>query len=134
KTVVAAAPPNIQKEISMLKKFALCAVLSGASLFSAQASAAFPDKALTFVNPYAAGGPADILVRIVAKEMSELLGQPIVVQNRPGAGATIGAASVARAPADGYTALFGTAAAHVVSPLMESVPYDGVQDFTFVGM
>lgn len=118
----------------MLKKIALTLAFAGAPLFGGAAAADYPDKAITFINPYAAGGPSDILVRIVAKEMSSVLGQPIVVQSRPGAGASIGAAQAARADADGYTALFGTAAAHVVSPMMEQVPYDGIQDFTFVGM
>ena len=125
----------------MLKKFlaqgalTLGGTLAGALLLTAPAMAAsYPDKPITFVNPYSAGGPSDILVRIVAKEMSEILGQPIIVQSKPGAGASIGAAYVARSPADGYTALFGTAAAHIVTPMMEKVPYDGLQDFAFVGM
>ncbi len=97
-------------------------------------AADYPSKPITFINPYAAGGPADILARIVVKQMSEELGQSIVIQSKPGGGASIGAEYVARSKPDGYTVLFGTAAAHIVTPLMQKVPYDGIKDFTFVGM
>lgn len=110
-------------------------VFSSAAVFGlTTAAAAYPDRPVTIVSPYSAGGPSDILLRIVTKRMSEVLAQPIIIQNKPGAGATIGATYVARAPADGYTLLFGTAAAHVVSPMLEKVTYDGVKDFEFVGM
>lgn len=97
-------------------------------------AADYPTKPITFINPYAAGGPADILARIVAKQMSDELGQSIIIQSKPGGGASIGAEYVARAKPDGYTVLFGTAAAHIVTPLMQKVQYDGIQDFTFVGI
>ncbi|WP_031242726.1 Bug family tripartite tricarboxylate transporter substrate binding protein [Advenella kashmirensis] len=97
-------------------------------------AADYPAKPITFINPYAAGGPADILARIVAKQMSDELGQSIIIQSKPGGGASIGAEYVARAKPDGYTVLFGTAAAHIVTPLMQKVQYDGIKDFTFVGM
>lgn len=97
-------------------------------------AADYPNKPITFINPYAAGGPADILARIVAKQMSDELGQSIIIQSKPGGGASIGAEYVARAKPDGYTVLFGTAAAHIVTPLMQKVQYDGLKDFTFVGM
>lgn len=126
----------------MLKKFVsnsakvLGGALIGTALIAAAPAAAstYPEKPIIFINPYAAGGPSDTLVRIISREMSDILSQPIVIQSRPGAGATIGAAQVARADADGYTVLFGTAAAHIVSPMMSEVPYDGLKDFTFVGM
>ncbi|MBH1964241.1 MAG: tripartite tricarboxylate transporter substrate binding protein [Comamonadaceae bacterium] len=94
----------------------------------------FPSKPITMVNPYAAGGPADILGRELAKRLGDVLGQQVIVDNRPGGGASVGAAFVARAPADGYTLLMGTAAAHTVTPLATKVPYDGIKDFEFVGM
>jgi len=111
-----------------------------ASLLVAAAAAAhaqhttFPSKPITMVNPYAAGGPADILGRELAKHLANALGQQVIVDNRPGAGASVGAAYVARAPADGYTLLMGTAAAHTVTPLATKVPYDGLKDFAFIGM
>lgn len=94
----------------------------------------YPSKPITMVNPYAAGGPADILGRELAKRLGDALGQQVIVDNRPGGGASVGSAYVARAAADGYTLLMGTAAAHTVTPLATKVPYDGLKDFEFVGM
>lgn len=95
---------------------------------------AFPTKPIVLVNPYAAGGPADLIARALAKDLATELGQSVVVENKPGAGASIGAGFVARAEPDGYTLLLGTAAAHIVTPLIQKVPYDGIQDFAFVAL
>jgi len=94
----------------------------------------FPTKPIVLVNPYAAGGPADLIARALAKDLATELGQSVVVENKPGAGASIGAGFVARAEPDGYTLLLGTAAAHIVTPLIQKVPYDGIQDFAFVAL
>ena len=115
-------------------RLARAALLIAAATAGSAQAAGFPDRPITFINPYAAGGPGDILARIVAKQMSAELGQTIIIQSKPGGGASIGADFVARAKPDGYTVLFGTAAAHIVTPLMQKVQYDGVKDFTFVGM
>ena len=71
------------------------------------AAQSFPDRQITLINPYAAGGPADLLARTVADGMSEALGRPVVVENRPGAGTAIGARAVAQAKPDGYTLFIG---------------------------
>jgi tripartite-type tricarboxylate transporter receptor subunit TctC len=114
-----------------LSRFACFALTA----FAAAAHAAdYPTKPITLVNPYASGGPADTLGRIVAKELTENLGQSVIMQNRPGAGASIGAAYVAAAAPDGYTLLVGTAAAHSVTPVLTHVSYDGFNDFKFIGM
>lgn len=105
--------------------------------FCTQASAqapTYPNRPIVLINPYAAGGPADLLGRALAKSLGEQLGQPVVVENKPGGGASIGAATVAKAAPDGYTLLLGTSAAHVVTPQATKVPYDGIQDFEFIGM
>ena len=94
----------------------------------------YPTKPIVLVNPYAAGGPADLVARSLAKELGTELGQQVVVENKAGGGATIGAAYVARAEADGYTLLFGTAAAHIVTPMIQPTPYDGIKDFTFIAL
>lgn len=99
----------------------------------AQASA-YPIKPVMLVNPYAVGGPADLLARALAKGLGDQLGQPVLVDNKAGGGASIGAAFVAKAAADGYTLLLGTSAAHVVTPAATTVPYDGIKDFEFLGM
>lgn len=90
----------------------------------------FPDRPLRLVVPYSAGGSADASARMLAEPMGAALGQPVVVENRPGGGATIGAQAVARAAPDGLTLLYGTPAPQIINPhLMRSVPYDPVKDF-----
>jgi tripartite-type tricarboxylate transporter receptor subunit TctC len=105
------------------------------SLVAATASAQdFPARPITLVNPYAAGGPADLLARTIATGMSELLGQQVVILNRPGGATAIGAAYVAGAAADGYTLLIAGASSHIVTPALTKVAYDGVKDFAPVAM
>lgn len=106
------------------------AALAAVSL-SAPAAAAYPDHPITLINPYAAGGPADVVARSLARALEKRLGQPVVVENKPGGGASIGTGFVARAKPDGYTLLLGTSAGHVVTPLMQKTTYDGIQAFEF---
>ncbi len=76
-------------------------------------------------------GPADLLARTVADGMSETLGRPVVVENRPGAGTAIGARAVAQASPDGYSLFLGGSPSHVITPaLMKDANYDGIKDFT----
>jgi tripartite-type tricarboxylate transporter receptor subunit TctC len=93
------------------------------------------ERTITLVNPYAAGGPADLLARTVAEGMGAALGQTVIVESRAGGGTTIGAASVARAKPDGLTLFIGGAPSHVVAPaLMKNAGYDGLKDFAPVAM
>jgi len=94
----------------------------------------FPNKPIVLINPYAAGGPTDLISRVMAKGLGDQLGQSVVVENKAGGGASIGAGFVAKAPADGYTLLMGTSAAHVVTPMATNVPYDGLKSFEFIGI
>ena len=107
-------------------------ILAAMSAFAGHAAAqSFPERTITLVNPYAAGGPADLLARTVADGMSETLGRPVVVENRPGAGTAIGARAVAQAKPDGYTLFLGGSPSHVITPaLMKDANYDGIKDFT----
>ncbi len=90
----------------------------------------YPAKPISIVVPYPAGGIVDIVARLVAEKMSGPLGKRVIVENKPGAGGTIGAAQVARAAPDGYTLLMGGAATHVFAPLLyKTVPYDPVKGF-----
>lgn len=115
---------------SMLRILLTAATLSVVTL-AAPAAAAYPDHPITLINPYAAGGPADVVARSLARALEKRLGQPVVVENKPGGGASIGTGFVARAKPDGYTLLLGTSAGHVVTPLMQKTTYDGIQAFEF---
>jgi tripartite-type tricarboxylate transporter receptor subunit TctC len=88
-----------------------------------------PNKPVTLVVPYAAGGATDVIARLVGQKLGELWKQPVIVNNRPGAGTVVGAGMVAKSPGDGYT-LYMTTAAHTISAsLYKSLPYDPVKDF-----
>jgi len=89
----------------------------------------YPNRPIRFVVPLAAGGTTDIVARLVAQRLSEALGQPVVVDNRPGGGTTIGAAVVAKAQPDGYTLLFHSVSLATTVPLYPKLPYDAVKDF-----
>jgi tripartite-type tricarboxylate transporter receptor subunit TctC len=93
----------------------------------------YPDHAIRLVVPFPAGSAADVVARQIAPKLSEYLGQSLVVENRAGASGVIGAAFVAKAHADGYTLLFGTAPTNAIAPSWErKLPYDAERDFTAV--
>jgi tripartite-type tricarboxylate transporter receptor subunit TctC len=95
----------------------------------------YPTSPIRMVVTFAAGGSSDVLARAVAKAMSDGLGQPIVIENRPGAGGSIGTEAVARAAPDGYTLLFGTIGTHGIGPaLYKNLRYDPVKDLAPVGL
>ena len=105
------------------------AVLSVAAVGAAQAQS-YPNKPVRLIVPYPAGGTTDIIARLAAQQLSERLKQPFVVENKAGANGAIGSVEVARAPADGYTLLMGTASTHGInSAVYKSLPYDAVKDF-----
>ncbi|TMJ41710.1 MAG: hypothetical protein E6G86_11045 [Alphaproteobacteria bacterium] len=91
----------------------------------------YPNQTLKIVVPFVAGGGVDVVARIIAPNLSEELGQPVIIENRGGAGGMIGAAAVAQAPPDGYTLLVGTGSTHGTnSSVYSHLPYDPVRDFT----
>ena len=110
-----------------MKQIATLLLLGAACM---NASAAFPDKPINMVVPFGAGSATDTLARGVAKGLSERLGQPVTVENKPGAGGGIGAAYVARSAPDGYTLLMGTNGPMAANAsLYQRLPYDPVKDF-----
>lgn len=114
---------------------ALGAFVAGLALSgTAQAQGAYPSKPITFVVPYPAGGANDMLGRLIGQKMGEALGGQVIVENKPGAAALIGATYVARAPADGYTLLVGGLATHAASPNLLKADYDPLKSFEPIGM
>ena len=97
---------------------------------SAQAQT-WPSSPIRLVVPFAPGGGADLMARILAEPLAKRLGQPIVIENKPGGGATLGADIVAKAAPDGYTLLWTTPGPQITNPyLMPKLPYDPFKDFT----
>ena len=95
----------------------------------AQAQTDYPNKPIKIVVPFAPGGAADTTARLISEPLAKQLGQPVIVENKPGGGATIGASFVASAPADGYTLLYTTPGPQITNPyLMGKLPYDPDKD------
>ena len=118
-----------------MKLWQLIWALVCATLAQAAVAQAYPSKLIKLVNPYAAGGSADLMARDVAKPLGDVLGQQIVIENRPGGGATIGADYVAKSAPDGYTLLLSSSQSHTIVPAMQDRPlYDGIKDFTPIAM
>jgi tripartite-type tricarboxylate transporter receptor subunit TctC len=114
----------------MRSRIAVTCLAAGFIAATPAISQTFPSKPLRIVVPFSAGGPTDITARLVGPRMSELLGQPIVIDNRAGATGIIGAEMVAKAPADGYTLLFGTASVVAINMVTFSkLPFDTLRDF-----
>jgi tripartite-type tricarboxylate transporter receptor subunit TctC len=103
-------------------------VLSAASTMAH--AQAWPSKPIRYIVPFAAGGTTDILARTISEKLSIALGQPVVVENKPGAGGGVGAAETAKAAPDGYTIMGGTISTHAINATLYSkLPYDPVKDF-----
>lgn len=99
------------------------------------AHAQYPNKPIKMVVPFPAGGTTDILARAVAADLQKVYGQPVVVENRAGAGGNIGSDFVAKSPADGYTLLMGTVGTHAINvALYPKMPYDAVKDFVPISL
>jgi tripartite-type tricarboxylate transporter receptor subunit TctC len=106
------------------------AALAGIAAFSLLASTgahaqSFPVKPVRIISPFEAGGSNDGVIRPVGPRMGELLGQQVLVENRPGAGGVVGSEVVARANPDGYTLLVGTTSTHAINPALRKLPYWG---------
>ena len=122
--------------MSKLLSCALCAAGLWLGLFAPAADAqGYPSRPIRLVVPYPPGGPLDIMARAIGQKLAEALGQPVLVDNKPGAGGNIGADLVAKAAPDGYTILMGAVATHAINPtLYPNIPYDPVRDFTPVAL
>jgi len=117
--------------MKQLHALAVLAVLAALAVAAGAAAQTFPDKPLRFIIPFAAGGGSDVMARVIAEPLSQRLGQPVVVENKPGGNATIGADFVAKSPPDGYTWLHTSPGPQITNPfLMPKLPYDPVKDIT----
>ncbi|KQM31951.1 UNVERIFIED_ORG: tripartite-type tricarboxylate transporter receptor subunit TctC [Agrobacterium larrymoorei] len=123
---------------SLKRRAALMLAASAAALLTFNTGAqaqAFPERTITLVVPFAAGGSTDVVARVIAQKMGDALGQQIVVENVAGAGGNLGADRVARAEPDGYTILMGTVATHALNPLiLKTKPYDPEKDFAPISL
>ncbi|MBS0466179.1 MAG: tripartite tricarboxylate transporter substrate binding protein [Proteobacteria bacterium] len=117
--------------MTAIKPFILCAVacLAASAAPVVQAQESYPSKPITIVVPQAPGGASDVMLRLLAQQMSLTLKQPMVVENKPGAGGNIGTVSVARARADGYTLLFNQSSQVINPALYSKAGYDNARDF-----
>ena len=130
--------PIIVRRLSAAAAFLVSATLiAGAAITAgpAIAQAGYPNKPIKLVVPFPPGGPLDVAGRSIGQKLSEAMGQPVVVENRPGAGGNIGADQVAKSPADGYTLVMGALSTHAVNPhLYAKMPYDALKDFAPVAL
>ena len=119
----------------MLHRFIRCVAVLALWSVAQAAMAVYPDKPITLIVPWAAGGSTDILARAIAEQLTRSMGQPVIVENRAGASGNIGSNMVAKAKPDGYTLLVGSMSTHAMNPaLMASMPFKGADDFTPIAL
>jgi len=130
-----AAPIGFTRMQKLAALSAALALTAFASASRAQTAAAYPDKSVRLVVPFAAGGALDVVARIVGQKLTETWGRQIVIDNRLGAGGNIGAEFVAKAPADGYTLLMSSVTTQAINmSLLAKPPYDFVRDYAPVAL
>ena len=115
------------KGLNAVVRMAVAGVLMGLA-GSVSAQQAYPSKAIRMIVPYAAGGPTDVVARLLGPHLTRSLGQPIIVDNRPGGTTIIGTEALAKSPPDGYTIMM-MAIAHTIIPSLLPTPYDPIKDF-----
>ncbi|MBK6005262.1 tripartite tricarboxylate transporter substrate binding protein [Ramlibacter ginsenosidimutans] len=120
------------KRSHVLRCLAACACAAGLLQALPAAAQSWPTRPVRIIVPFAAGGPADVFARYIAQRLQEPLGQPFVVEDRPGAGAVIGTDLVAKSPADGYTLLLMSNTHTVNETLLSNKPYDLERDFVAI--
>src|SRR6202158_5231985 len=108
---------------------AMIAVAATSGFAGGAAAQSFPSRPITMIVPFAAGGPTDVIARVVGERMGQSLRQPVIIENVTGAGGTIAAGRVARAAPDGYTIDLATWSTHVVTPVLYQLQYDVFRDF-----
>src|SRR5438046_4977712 len=123
-------PESSMEPIRPMNSLASVFVAFGTALFSAHAPAqSFPERPVQIITPYAAGGGLDIITRTLAQKLSTLWGKQVLVDNKPGAGSTLGTALAAQAPKDGYTLLVASTPLGVAPAVYPGLSYDARRDF-----
>lgn len=118
---------------ALFKKFGIA--IAGLALVGMAQAQPYPNKPVRLVVPFPAGGATDVLARVISQKAAEKLGQPIVIDNRPGAGGTIGSDFVAKAVPDGYTLLIATGSTHSIGPIVNAkIPYQVERDFVPIAL
>ncbi len=117
-----------------MKRFAIVLLAAALAAATAQAQTTYPNKPVRIVVPVTTGGPSDLVARILGDKLATSLGKPVVIENRPGASQTVGAAAVAKSDPDGYTLLQAAANMAINPILMSDLPYDTVKDFAPVSL
>jgi tripartite-type tricarboxylate transporter receptor subunit TctC len=127
--------PNRREATAMMARWAAVgAVLENGTGAFAQGTS-YPTRAVKIINPFPPGSPVDVVARLVAQKLQEAWGQIVVVDYKGGAGGTLGAEFVARAPPDGYTLLVTSSSTHVIAPaLRKQMPYDALKDFVPIAL
>ena len=123
------------KQLPFARRGALKILAAGAAALALPARAAWPDKTIRIVVTFPPGGASDIVARVMAEQLAQKLGQAVVVDNRPGAGGSIGGLLVSQAPADGYTLMLSNSTPISIGPYaLEKQPYDPVEGFTHIAL
>ena len=121
---------GISKCLLQLGLFMICSIANQGLVHAAD----YPTKSIKVIVPSPPGGPPDLLFRVIGPKMAEAFGQPIVIENRAGAGGLVGTAYLEQLPPDGYSWLFTTASHVNIPPFNSNVTYDPVKDFTHVSL
>lgn len=119
--------------LNILRRVGCTALMAAALLPGLSEATSYPARPITLIVPFAPGGNVDANARALGPVLARLLGQPVVIDNRAGAGGTIGSALVARAAPDGYTLMVGSSGTHATAPAFMNASYDPVKDFTAIG-
>ncbi|MBK6334631.1 MAG: tripartite tricarboxylate transporter substrate binding protein [Betaproteobacteria bacterium] len=134
KPIAANTSTRPQRRRTLLQLAALAGIAAMGAAPVALAQGAYPNKPVTLIVPYPAGGANDMLGRLIGQKLSEALGQQFIIENKPGAGTLIGTTAVAKAAPDGYTLLIGGLASFATSPVLFKADFDPVKDFVGIGI
>jgi tripartite-type tricarboxylate transporter receptor subunit TctC len=127
--------PNSHTRVSRRQclRVAAAGALTGASVLALPAFAAYPDKPIKIIVTFAPGGASDIVARVIGEQLSKVLGQPVIIDNRPGAGGSVGGTAVVQSAADGLTLMLSNSTPVSIGPFaLEKQPYDPLTDFTHI--